>query len=884
MTPKLDRIPRGTSGFLIAASLTALILLMLFSRSFEPDAMHFSSDAPLGLAAADCFNLPAAFSGVWLDLNWVGGPGGSAFPSVTYLLLWILKPLGFAKFYAPLSLFALGLAVWICFRQLGFRPLVCTVGSLAAVLNTGFFSYACWGLGTLTLCVAWTFLAVGALVTKATNRWWIRAVLAGFCVGLAVVEGFDSGAILSLYLAAYAVFVTWHEGGPAADRVTRGLGRVVVVALAAAFIAAQALTVLIGTQVQGVSGMAQDSTTKQQRWDQATQWSLPKIESLRVIVPGLFGYRMDTPEGGGYWGRVGETPGRPGSRHSGSGVYGGVLVSLIAFWAFLQSLRRERSAFNPGERRLVWFWSGALLISLLLAWGRHAPFYQLVYALPYFSTIRNPVKFMHPFHVALVILFGYGLHGLARLYLTDATAKIESVGQHLKAWWHRGASDEKRWFTGCFAATALSVLAWLLYAASRRDLEAQLKVYFPPAQYGDGLAAQVAAFSLTEVGWSIGFLALGILVLVLIAAGFFTGKRALWAGVLLGAVVVTDGLRANLPWITYESFAARYAPNPLTRFLGEKPWENRVTVFSLPLAGDGRLQQYLFLLNQLYMADWLQHGFRYFNLQSLDLPQDPRPTIENTTYRDVFNRNLLAGTFRKWQLTNTRYLLGISGDFTDQLLNGQLDPVGRRFREVFAFGLSQEKAGAPIVVETNSAGPFALIELTGALPRAKLYSQWQVNTNDDTTLATLANPAFDPAQTVVVSSAIPSPVAGTNSHAGTVDFVNYSPKRIQLKASVAQPAVLLLNDKFDPDWKVTVNGQSAEVLRCNFLMRGVYLTPGEHLIEFRYAVSARPLFVSLAAIVIGLGLLGWVAVEARRSTPANPPEPTAARREPDVKK
>ena len=33
---------------------------------------------------------------------------------------------------------------------------------------------------------------------------------------------------------------------------------------------------------------------------------------------------------------------------------------------------------------------------------------------------------------------------------------------------------------------------------------------------------------------------------------------------------------------------------------------------------------------------------------------------------------------------------------------------------------------------------------------------------------------------------------------------------------------------------VTVDGQPAHLLRCNYIMRGVYLTPGRHSIEFRF--------------------------------------------------
>ena len=152
--------------------------------------------------------------------------------------------------------------------------------------------------------------------------------------------------------------------------------------------------------------MRQDTKSKEQRWDEATMWSLPKIETLRVIIPGVFGYRMDTPEGGNYWGAVGQQPGVPTSRHPGSGVYGGVLVVLPAIFALLRSIKGAGGPYSDRERKAIWFWGGVALVSLLLAYGRHAPLYDF-YQLPYFSTIGIR-SIRTPFHVAHN-LFGYGL-------------------------------------------------------------------------------------------------------------------------------------------------------------------------------------------------------------------------------------------------------------------------------------------------------------------------------------------------------------------------------------------------------------------------------------------------------------------------------------------
>src|ERR1039458_5111486 len=37
------------------------------------------------------------------------------------------------------------------------------------------------------------------------------------------------------------------------------------------------------------------SETKAKQWNFCSQWSEPKIETLALFVPGLFGYKMDTP-------------------------------------------------------------------------------------------------------------------------------------------------------------------------------------------------------------------------------------------------------------------------------------------------------------------------------------------------------------------------------------------------------------------------------------------------------------------------------------------------------------------------------------------------------------------------------------------------------------
>jgi hypothetical protein len=273
------------------------------------------------------------------------------------------------------------------------------------------------------------------------------------------MEGADIGALFSLFVitlfVVYQALVT-AEGDPL-KTITRGPVRVAVVAVCAVLISAQTLTALIGVNIKGAAGTEQDARTKAEKWDWATQWSLPKREALGLVVPGLFGYRMDTPQdmamfadsfaGGHYWGAMGRDPawdryfasgkqGPPPSpnavlRFSGGGCYAGVLVVLVALWAAFQAFRRRDSVFTLTERRQVWFWAATAVVCLPIAFGRFAPFYRLVYELPYFSTIRNPAKFIAIFTFAALILFAYGIHGLSRRYLdvalSDAAGLIDRL-------------------------------------------------------------------------------------------------------------------------------------------------------------------------------------------------------------------------------------------------------------------------------------------------------------------------------------------------------------------------------------------------------------------------------------------------------------------------
>jgi len=330
-----------------------------------------------------------------------------------------------------------------------------------------------------------------------------------------------------------------------------------------------------------------------------------------------------------------------------------------------------------------------------------------------------------------------------------------------------------------------------------------------------------------------------------------------------------------LPYIIHWDYKQKYevgSLNSIEDFLRDKPYEHRVA--GLPFDPQQQLRgyDYLFGGSGIYRIEWTQHHFLYYNIQSLDIIQMSRMPENLKAYLETFFPRTEAEIplyARHWELTNTRYLLGAAG-FLD-VLNRQLDPVQHRFRIAQRFDLVP-KPGIlrPTQLEELTAipasdGDLALFEFTGALPRAKLYSNWQVNTNDQSVLKTLGDLNFDPAQTVLVSTPQKDlPAVATNENTGTVEFKSYAPKRLVFAANATAPSVLLLNDKYDPDWKVTVDGQPAGLLRCNFIMRGVYLQPGKHEVVFSFSLSNKPLYVTCSAIVAGILLGGYLLLAERR--------------------
>ena len=887
-------------------------------------------------------------------------------------------PVLFAKFYQPVSLGLLGFCAWLFFRSLKFSQPVCILGGLALALNGDLFSYTVWGLPSGALGAAGALLAMAAVINGLRESGWRMiawVILGGMALGQGVMESYDVGGIFSLYVAVFVIAAAINRENVCLKTLlpagARGVGVLAVLALASVLMAGHVLSNLMRTEggaaaraKEGASGQIEKleksfaaqlaqiaadprypavqkqqiaaqlheqkeqilAILREQPFDAATQWSVPPMESLRMIVPGLYGYR-ENPHGwmmhavspeDQYWGRVGQSPGlariqqehpklevarakyaekyggAPMLRHGSSGIYMGVLVLIVALWGLLQAGRGADSIFEAVERRWIFFWAALALISLLLAWGHHAPFYALIYKLPFFNIIRNPIKFMHPCGVAVVVLFAYGLQGMARAYVENRWRE-EDVGEQFKLWLRTLKGWEMKWAAGMLGMLAAGIFCFLIFWAVLGDLERHL---VSDRGFTAELSGQIASGSLMGAGLAVVFLAAALGMLTVLISGVVRARLSvlLWLG--LGVVLVVDLAVGSVPHLVYYNYQQKYASNEVVDILKKRPFEQRVryggelvgeelrlldgmqsqlaqqyagstnavkrqemTRQSKEITGRQKMIQYF---NKVFQTDWKQALFPFYRIHSADIIQDPRPDSKNTDFRRALN------PLRLWALTSTKYLLGnsfvMAKDMDVLLGTTNQFTVRERFDLV------------PIIGRTNGytalvseQGRMALLEFDGALPRAGVFANWRSGLSDDAVLAELPRAEWDPHREVLISEKIPAPES-TDANATVVvaRYLSYDPKRIVIETDAETSTVLLLNDKYHLAWKVTVDGQSAELLRANYLMRGVHLPSGKHKVEFRFEPEQGSIKVSFAGF--GLGALAFLGLLFLPKPPADEEE------------
>ena len=102
---------------------------------------------------------------------------------------------------------------------------------------------------------------------------------------------------------------------------------------------------------------------------------------------------------------------------------------------------------------------------------------------------------------------------------------------------------------------------------------------------------------------------------------------------------------------------------------------------------------------------------------------------------------------------------------------------------------------------------------------------------------------------------------------GQILRTDYAGDRVSVDLRVAEDSVLVYRDNVAPDWSVTVDGTSAELLVVDGLNKAVAVSPGKHSVEFLYRPWAYLVAFALRALAMlaGVAACVWLAVRAYRT-------------------
>jgi len=165
-----------------------------------------------------------------------------------------------------------------------------------------------------------------------------------------------------------------------------------------------------------------------------------------------------------------------------------------------------------------------------------------------------------------------------------------------------------------------------------------------------------------------------------------------------------------------------------------------------------------------------------------------------------------------------------------------------------------------------------------ALPRARLMSRYRLvdtlpggDDLDSFLDGVQAGQIAVDSLVVLDREPVPTPLAA-GEPLPAPEFLSDGLNEVVLRTAAPVPALLLLADMTIPGWSVTVDGQTAELLRADLILRAVALPAGEHEIRFVYRDPAvrRGLLLSLlgVAVLLLLGILPrWVPALRGMSPP-----------------
>ncbi len=798
------------------------LLLLQFEKALDSSVSLQASDAPL----------------VWTHqikqmvskgvLSWANTSHGlGAFSpmisgELTFLFYGLLPEQKVDEAIIITSLFFTSFFFFMFLRERGLGGLAAIAGALTLGLSSSLVSIASAGhMGKFTGMAYMT----GAmwLVQRALTKRGIASVLwAGWMLGCSLICSRDTSFIILLGVGLVWLCDVVTLAAKDRRQAKRPLLVVAAVLLIGAFMS---FPIAMQFMSSDQSGGGPEVMNEQQKWEWATQWSLPSDELVKLVSPSYFGWDSWDEEAP-YWGSMGQsagwkTTGQGFRNFTQTNEYLGivaVMLALIGVGGVLAGMGKS------GEKREVLMWGGLALVFLVVSLGKYGFLYRLVYSLPVMSSIRNPVKFMHVVSIALAVLTAHGVAVLEALPAKETSARRQIIA--------------------VLASSSILLFFFVLLAArapwAQQSLAARLtRDGFAAAK--DGILATMQASVLRSALFAM---------LVTLCVGLVcawrkvklpTQARFLMPGIII-VLLAADLIGVNKRYVSYYSPKRIYRSNPVFDYLrGQKGYRVKFVPHNWGL------------FNQ-----WNSLLVPYYFVKSLDAPAESRPPADKV----AFLRAVGAMPERYWAIAGVK----------DVVIPAELAPrlgseVLSKWKPKKGFAITQGASGVRIQwLPLNQSPAFLVLENPDVNRVVEWYSGWKIS-DFDQAISGMGSTAFDHKGLLLLSdkgiseAGVSGALGSDKAPDGTprsLQVLRYDESMLEFDCGEGPSGWVLFNDYFNPAWRAVSEGESCPIVRAHGIFMAVAVPSGARKVTLTYHGNTSAFWVPVSLMCL-FALLSIIA-------------------------
>ncbi|NWG04920.1 MAG: YfhO family protein [Syntrophaceae bacterium] len=124
---------------------------------------------------------------------------------------------------------------------------------------------------------------------------------------------------------------------------------------------------------------------------------------------------------------------------------------------------------------------------------------------------------------------------------------------------------------------------------------------------------------------------------------------------------------------------------------------------------------------------------------------------------------------------------------------------------------------------------------------------------------------FNPSQTALVEEPLSFKVKEWDEKS-TAQVVHLSNTNMEIHTHSASPSFLVLSDVYYPGWEATIDGKPTHIFQTNYVLRGVMIPQGGHIVrfEFKPKVFYVGAVISALSLLFLIGFLSYQAIHFKR--------------------